>query len=189
MLTKALVSPSPYLIGIASHAYSDTWAHQNFSGRYDSNNAVIGFPEIFIPNIGHADFGEQPDIVSLIWNDSRYDKQINNSLRFIEAARYIYNIYRHFLNKQSIKAAKCWNELEKMLIYCFGRPSTNLFTANQLRQHRIKKYKEIGYEEFKMSIIDYIEDDWLNSDKVADWTAFQDGIKYFLNHFNGFTDT
>jgi hypothetical protein len=180
MLAGALKSKNPYNIGIASHAYSDTWAHQNFSGRFDKSNAASGFPEILIPNIGHADFGEQPDIVGLIWHDSRHNLQINNSLRFIEAAQHLYYHYCNSFNSPSLD----WNALEKMLIYCFGIPSTSLFEITRDMQYRINKYKEVCLEEFNIKIIDYILDDWLNENQLQHWVEFQEGVKYFLKTIN-----
>ena len=41
-----------YRIGIATHAYADTWAHQNFVGWYDHFNNIALDPK---PDIGHAD--------------------------------------------------------------------------------------------------------------------------------------
>jgi hypothetical protein len=39
-LKHAIKSNNPYWIGIVSHAYADTWAHQNFTGLKDSYNCV-----------------------------------------------------------------------------------------------------------------------------------------------------
>ncbi len=177
MIAAAMASNNPYLIGIASHAFADTWAHQNFSGRFDQMNAAQGFPEILIPNIGHADFREQPDIVGLIWHDSRHDLQINNCQRFIEAAQHLYYHYCDSLNQPLLS----WGSLEKMLIYCFGKATDSLFEANMNQPKRIKKYKEVCLEEFNIRIIDYVSGDWLNENQLQNWIAFQEGVKYFLN--------
>lgn len=181
MMANAMESGCPYLIGIASHSYADTWSHQNFSGRFDKNNAVIGFPEILIPNIGHADFGEQPDIVGLIWHDSRYDLQINNSLRFLEAAKHLYYFYCVYLTRPPPLGGA---GLEKMLIYSFGIPSSSLLGAILGKQARIDKYQEICQEEFNIRIVDYLPDDWLNVDQLHHWVGFQESVKYFLNPIN-----
>lgn len=42
ILKSAFTSENIYRIGIASHAYADTWAHQNFVGYYDDFNAIKG---------------------------------------------------------------------------------------------------------------------------------------------------
>ncbi len=43
MLREALYSNNPHWIGIASHAFVDTWAHQNFTGLKDCYNCVYAY--------------------------------------------------------------------------------------------------------------------------------------------------
>ncbi|MEJ2669088.1 MAG: hypothetical protein P8077_02100 [Gammaproteobacteria bacterium] len=77
-----------YRIGIASHAYVDTWAHQNFVGWYDQFNQVGSDPK---PNIGHADGEHHPDWVSHRWCDDRLlDSEVNNRHRFLSAAKELF---------------------------------------------------------------------------------------------------
>ena len=65
-----------YRIGIASHAFADTWAHQNFVGWYDYFNNIGLDPK---PDIGHADAEHHPDYVSHRWVDNRLlEPDINN---------------------------------------------------------------------------------------------------------------
>ncbi|WP_339041683.1 DUF6765 family protein [Candidatus Lariskella endosymbiont of Hedychridium roseum] len=40
-----------YWIGIATHAFLDTWAHQNFTGTMDDFNGFLDIKSIIIPNI------------------------------------------------------------------------------------------------------------------------------------------
>ena len=96
LLKDALESQDLYRIGIAIHAFADTWSHQNFLGmKHDANgrNRV----EI-IPNIGHADFFHEPDKIHNEWKDPRLEDDaeiVNNDDRFIEAARQIFtHLYR-----------------------------------------------------------------------------------------------
>jgi len=49
-------------LGVAAHAFADTWAHQNFVGWYDGIN---GDDMNLLPNIGHADFIHHPDWVAI----------------------------------------------------------------------------------------------------------------------------
>lgn len=49
-----------YRIGIATHGYVDTWAHQNFIGWYDYfNNIGLDIK----PDIGHANAEYHPDML------------------------------------------------------------------------------------------------------------------------------
>jgi hypothetical protein len=80
-----------YRIGVATHSFADTWAHQNFTGWYDSFNAV---GKNVVPNIGHADAFHQPDWVGLLWTDKRLvEGEINNNHRFLSAAEAIFHHY------------------------------------------------------------------------------------------------
>jgi hypothetical protein len=96
LLKDALASEDLYRIGIAIHAFADTWSHQNFLGmKHDANgrNRVD-----IIPNIGHADFFHEPDKIHNEWKDPRLEDDaaiVNNDDRFIEAARQIFiHLYR-----------------------------------------------------------------------------------------------
>ncbi len=78
----------PYRIGIASHTYADTWAHQNFVGWHDGFNGELLNP---LPNIGHADFMHHPDWPGHRWQDPRIlQSDINNNHRFLDAAKRLY---------------------------------------------------------------------------------------------------
>jgi len=91
MLQKACESKNPYLLGITLHAYADTWAHQNFSGKFEKFNCSQKF-DVFEASLGHMDYMDSPDRVGNIWKDERLiDSAINNNERFIDAIRHIYN--------------------------------------------------------------------------------------------------
>ena len=55
-----------YRIGIATHSYVDTWAHQNFAGWYDYYNNVGLDPK---PDIRHSDGEHHPDWINHSWVD------------------------------------------------------------------------------------------------------------------------
>ncbi len=104
LLDAALKSKDPYRIGIAVHAFADTWAHQNFLGYKDRLNAQRGLPAKFIPNIGHADFFHEPDKIHNRWFDGRLSKklrEIDNDERFLEAAKEIFLRFYRFNNTGS----------------------------------------------------------------------------------------
>ena len=98
-----------YRIGIASHAYADTWAHQNFVGFNDSFN---GFDLNPIPNTGHADAMLNPDKIKKNWIDNRLVKsEINNNDRFILAATHLFYKYTEYLGVRVE-----WNSIKELLL-------------------------------------------------------------------------
>jgi hypothetical protein len=102
-------------IGITTHVYVDTWAHQNFVGFNDSFN---GFSMNPIPNIGHADVFLNPDRINLRWVDDRLVKSdVNNNLRFISAAENLFHLYTNYL-----KLNKSWDVFGKKLLKIMNRP-------------------------------------------------------------------
>ena len=103
LLIEALRSENPYRIGIALHAYADTWAHQNFTGTIDGFNAVeserapLKLAASALPPVGHLQMGTTPDQPQLLWEDSRLNepyRNVHNSERFLDAARMIYRFLR-----------------------------------------------------------------------------------------------
>ena len=100
IIDDALVSKNLYRIGIASHSYVDTWAHQNFVGYYDEFNAVKGVFPSALPHVGHADVKRYPDWPALIWYDRRlaspYDR-VDNKIRFLDAAKHLFYKYCFYL--------------------------------------------------------------------------------------------
>lgn len=101
ILRGALKTGDLYQIGIASHAFSDSWAHQNFVGYKDGFNSMEGVLGRLAPNIGHADAGHSPDQVALVWKDDRLLHQeyrrISNTDRFLKAAGRLFEEYRRQL--------------------------------------------------------------------------------------------
>ena len=99
ILDAALESENLYRIGIATHSYVDSWAHQNFIGYFDEYNAMKGLLEQAVPNIGHADAQHNPDWVALVWKDRRLkgtNQRVDNRERFLEIALCLFEKYRKF---------------------------------------------------------------------------------------------
>ncbi len=97
ILKSALAGNNPYRIGIALHSYADTWSHQNFSGFQESWNSVYPWYNVFksiVPNIGHAEAGHSPDVISENWTDHRLKREIKNSDRAFKATGQIYQAMR-----------------------------------------------------------------------------------------------
>ncbi|MBF0506337.1 MAG: hypothetical protein HQL09_05825 [Nitrospirae bacterium] len=87
-----------YRIGIASHTFADTFSHQGFTGTTDRFNRLNGFWPL---PVGHSNAGLQPDWCGNLWQDTRLIKRvIDNSERFIQAAKRLYQCYRCYLAGQ-----------------------------------------------------------------------------------------
>lgn len=73
------------------------------------------------PDAGHADALHHPDWVSHRWTDNRLKQpDINNTTRFMNAARCIFAVYHDVLTSSGRMANCSWGELEKMLLGIFG---------------------------------------------------------------------
>ncbi len=119
ILIVGLKTRDPYRVGIALHAYADTWAHQNFSGLNEDWNTVD--PASPWPRTGHAQVLTAPDPVAGVWEDARLKppySAIRNRDRFIEAAAKIYK-YLCTYNKRSFDDAPLVMEALQRL---WGRP-------------------------------------------------------------------
>ena len=107
-----------YRLGITTHAYVDTWAHQNFIGWFDDFNAIGAN---ILPDIGHADAMHHPDWVSHRWNDHRLQvPNVDNTLRFLTAAKKAYACYLDFQQKIGNNPPDTWAQLEQELLGIFG---------------------------------------------------------------------
>lgn len=97
-------------VGIASHAYADTWAHQGFAGLRHPINAL---GRGVLPALGHAAALARPDRVGLRWSDPRLaDPRIDNGARFLAAARGLFARYReHLKGHPNQRAAPAWEAL------------------------------------------------------------------------------
>jgi hypothetical protein len=97
LLDRALESGNPYQIGIALHTYADTWSHQNFTGLHEEWNAIYPWYNVFksiAPNIGHAEAGHAPDVISDTWTDYRTGQKVVNWERALDAVEKLYRALR-----------------------------------------------------------------------------------------------
>lgn len=134
LMEKALNTNNLYQIGIAAHAYTDTWAHQNFIGYYSSFNGLSGILEKVTPNIGHADAKLAPDLISNIWVDERLideNQIVDNNLRFIRAVSQLLDYLADY-NENQIKDKKSFLEKIKDIFSIKGNK----------RYHRLKRFEE-----------------------------------------------
>jgi len=160
LLDAALNSYNLYRIGIATHMYSDTFAHQNFVGFKDTFNDIKGFLETFIPSIGHADAKFQPDTPGLLWKDERLvpsHLHVNNKKRFLKALKAIYEKYTTYLHTPM-------NDEHEQIFDAIGNAMDEYS-----REERIKSYKTLAGDD-----IEYDEHEWI--DNAIEYTHDLDSI-------------
>jgi hypothetical protein len=154
LLNEALKSKNPYQIGIALHTFSDTWSHQNFTGLREEWNSVYPWYNVFksiVPNIGHAEAGHSPDVISEDWIDYRIDKnkKIVNRVRAFEAVAEIYKVMRRDSGN-----GPTWTEIKphyKEIIDAFGY------------DERISKIASLLMDNHLGPIPKYSKDDWIGA--------------------------
>lgn len=164
-----------YRIGIATHAYADTWAHQNFVGWHDYFNSVELKPGLII---GHAAAEHHPDWVSHVWTDARLvDAEASNRNRFLEAARAIFGKYCAYL-KADAKAK--WPEFQNELITIMGQSYTG--ALQRFENDRLKSYKQrLPWDDFK-------ERDWFDAAIDTDVKGIRDNSDGLLAEFTVLPD-
>jgi hypothetical protein len=143
VMDAALASGDLFRIGIASHGYADTWAHQNFVGYYNEFNSMTGPLSAAIPNIGHAEAGHDPDWAALIWQDTRLiHERIDNKARFLAAAGCMLRKLAKYVDpKITKKELRKWETtLKDDLDRCIGRPDQ----ANTHEGERIARYRDLA---------------------------------------------
>ena len=189
ILEQALNSKNLYWIGVASHAYADSWAHQNFVGTLSDFNA---FPEeVLSPNIAHCDAFDKPDLVGLIWEDTRLKrKKVNNVDRFLDASEKLINWYGKYTNNQHLDINGGLSELKKIMM---NNGKNSYFDVKRLENNRIKQYDNLAKKLTSFDILRYDKNKWYNEtiksssngklhwkDKKytnSDWYQFQEAVK------------
>ena len=175
-----------YRIGIASHTYTDTWAHQNFVGFNDSFN---GFDLNPIPNIGHSDAILDPDVVCKDWVDERllYEVVSNND-RFILAAEHLFYKYVNYLESNAE-----WEPVKRVLLAIMGIDNKRKRMAlySTLVPWLLPYNKDYWFEkaigcnvkglrDFKSNLLSSLamwKDDYFWKEEDTDWFKFQESIK------------
>lgn len=144
-----------YRIGIATHMYADTWAHQNFVGWFDSHNHL---DMSLAPNIGHADAGHHPDWPAHRWDDHRLvDAAVDNRMRFLDAAQAIFRRYCRYQKQQGKPdRSRRWNTLKQDLAEAMGLAFSG--NENWYRQKRLAAYRRLA-----PWLTEFDERDWFNA--------------------------
>ena len=189
ILEQALNSKNLYWIGVASHAYADSWAHQNFVGTLSDFNA---FPEgVLSPNIAHCDAFDKPDLVGLIWEDPRLKrKKVNNVDRFLDTSEKLINWYRKYTNNIHSDIDGVLSELKKIMM---NNGKNSYFDVKRLENNRIKQYDNLAKKLTSFDILKYDKNKWYNEAvklmnngkshwndeqyKRYDWYQFQEAVK------------
>jgi hypothetical protein len=153
LLKAALDTNDLYRIGIATHMFVDTFAHQNFTGSFSEFNFVhAGIMEAAIPPIGHAHALHKPDIPGLLWQDNRLTGSyvdVNNKERFLTAARRLYQEYRTHLPGGGDAEEALANDISAAI----GEPDNNAAAG---KEARIARYIALIGGEFR----EYLADAW-----------------------------
>ena len=171
-----------YRIGVATHAFADTWAHQNFTGWHDSFNALGAN---VMPNIGHADALHHPDWVGHRWIDQRLvGGEVNNNHRFLSAAETIFRHYCDYLSSEGRygeQGPPHWDDLQQKLVKAMGPVHSG--DENSGRKERVAQYKKLSpwLQEFD-------EMDWFNEAIETDVKGFRDARDGILSHLTIFKD-
>ncbi|MCF8000618.1 MAG: hypothetical protein K9K76_01990 [Halanaerobiales bacterium] len=157
LMDYALKSNNLYSLGIAAHAYSDSWSHQNFVGYYTNFNSLKGVLEKSVPNIGHADASHKPDQISLVWEDKRLiseNTKIDNNKRFLKAAHGLLNYFSEY-NKISMKNR---NIFLKQIERIFSIEGNSYFS----KRKRKKEYNKLSIDLSGDIIPKYKKYKWFN---------------------------
>jgi hypothetical protein len=193
VLITALKSKNLYWIGIASHAYVDTWAHQNFVGGFTNFNTMPNSIGNLLPNIGHAQAFDYPDLVGFIWEDLRLKrKKISNITRFLDASINLYTMYE----KQKLEQVIGINDFIQLLHTTMLRyKSDNYIMIKLMISSRIRDYNSLAKKISSIDIEQYNSKKWLNKAAnfcteqnrfyiqnsedfhKSDWYQFQEAVK------------
>jgi len=182
LLDEAFKAPADirlYRIGIATHAFVDTWAHQNFVGWYDSFNS-LDFD--IKPAIGHAEAEHHPDWISHKWQDSRLvSPEVDNSNRFLSATYALFMKYCSYCRAQERKdQSGHWDQLKEELRWIFGRK----YTGNDLQhaKDRLDRFQE------KIDLATFNDRDWFDEAIETDVQGLEDSHEGLMSKITLFED-
>jgi len=168
-----------YRIGIASHSYADTWAHQNFVGWYDYfNNIGLDIK----PDIGHADGEHHPDWVCHTWVDNRLvQSEISNRHRFLTAAKRLFESYCDY--QKTLKnpdRSDNWPDLQNEITDAMGDDYSG--SRKRYEDERMIRYRELT------GLPDFDEKIWFKEAIRTDVNLLPDSDEGLLSNFTLFKD-
>lgn len=189
LFRMAIDQANPYLLGIACHAFADTWAHQNFIGTYDDFNSKQGIVGRLIPSIGHADFLDDPDVTDMIWYDTRLVQAlISNPARILEAAESMYDSLVEYFEccKKLSGKRKLMDGLKKCLKLKQSEryaayENLALYLGAAIPQYQKQRWKKKAISHVRAS---YYKCNNLETFYDTSWYKFQEAAKFYKNQFN-----
>lgn len=202
MIQAALNSDDLYRIGVASHVYVDTWAHQNFLGQRSDFNILpvdgLGPNDIeqvgadLAINVGHGPAQHRPDIPALIWTDGRLvNSTVNNRDRFLDAAEALFRRYAEAKKIPSSDIEAGVTEIRSDLTADIGNPDPN---AQAMDPARIARYMARATTPAYggQAIPDYQPNAWfeaaLQEDRNGVVSEFKAKIDSLANEFGDYSD-
>lgn len=182
LLDEAFKAPNDirlYRIGIATHTFVDTWAHQNFVGWFDSFNS-LDFD--IKPAIGHAEAEHHPDWIAHKWTDNRLvHPEIDNSNRFLSAAHALFLKYCSYRKSHGHKDNSInWEKLKEDLVYIFGKKYTGNFL--KYKDERLKRFSE------KIDLTKFDDRDWFDQAIETEVHGLEDSHEGLKAKFTLFED-
>ncbi len=198
MISEAMLTKNPYIIGIASHAFCDSYAHHRFCAHSSVKNNPLGIDGI--PNYGHMYFGELPDLISVTWKDIRYRYAVDNNKRFIKASLDLLQYYLEYNGKSVFYSRRARMNLKSLLLGIWGE-SQSYFPNNVFKiRSRVVKYRHylsaIGcnielynVKKWTVGIIKYVQSShrwWALKDTLynSHWYHFQEAAKVYKKIFH-----
>ena len=194
-LRTSLRSNDLYWIGIASHAFVDSWAHQNFTGTKTNYNGFNGLLQWLIPDIGHADTIADPDFIGLVWRDKRLIQQkISNNSRFLMAALRLLEEYLIFFKISESIRIQIISQTRVELLQALGKETKNLlYNLLNYAPKRMKYYQKLSNHYNDFDIHQYSKHEWekqalnkkfynqyywknINRYKESDWYLFNQAV-------------
>jgi hypothetical protein len=189
VIDNALKSKNIYRIGIATHSYVDTWAHQNFIGYYNEFNSMSGVLQQLAPNIGHADAAHNPDWPALVWEDKRLlqkNARIDNKERFMKSAGKLFTKYRLHVDKKCSDRALNADRIQ--LIKGLRSAIGEIDQSNDNDKVRIERYKELSQKMLKYEIPEYDEYAWFEEAVNENVRGLRDRSDSLLSRWDPVTD-
>lgn len=170
-------------LGIASHVFVDTFAHQGFVGqRTDMNNVSEimdatkhKLKENILPNVGHARVDTYPDRPYLRWEyTDSFGQTIerNNPSDFIEAADELCKHYQRYLSNNSEADAPGLQDYKAVIFQVL------LENQSESEEHRLNEWiklirrNQFGFGEEKIHYIGKGLNSWKHKalgDQYLDW--------------------
>jgi hypothetical protein len=94
VMAAAVATGDPNRIGIALHAYQDTFSHQGFSGWLEERNACYPWFDLSsaLPDVGHTEMMTTPGMIDQVWTDPRTKQRVDNGKRAIRAAKATFGV-------------------------------------------------------------------------------------------------